>query len=61
MRRLAALSAEMRARSAAFSSAVRSRSLIRSPPSARRPGRRVIRRRTAAAAVRFGMGPEYYT
>ena len=32
MRRLAALSAEMRARSAAFSAAVRSRSVIRSPP-----------------------------
>ena len=53
MRRLAALSA-------AFSSAVRSRSLIRSPPSARRPGRRVIRHRTAAGAVQFGPAPGYH-
>ena len=39
MRRLAALSAARRARSASCSAAVRSRSVIRSPPSARRLGR----------------------
>ena len=63
MRRLAALSAETRARSASCSAAVGSRSVIGSslrPPRGRvagRPGRGLIRRRTATGVRRLRFAP----